>query len=292
MKPQIGRRALFSAAAVLLAVLCFLSLFLPLPREVGARRETLFPVLWADGTHTQERYGTLLPALSGASAEEIFFTREGIEGVYAGSEGYSDAYRTLEAGTLAPLLALKADLSAIEAAAIFRTFGNRGYFAGEFFAWNGEQVVRTDRTVFSEIFLSAGDWKRGAGRAEKLIVGADAELTGGALTESGFQAIEGRGDYFASDGALYLRTVGVRLVAVLPDVTDLKAVCDYVDKEAFAACGKLKSLDLCGVPAEHIPDGVFAACTQFEFLHTRAAVAGDYGKTLAPCGCFLYTKRK
>lgn len=271
---------------------CALLFFVPRTTYTRGNAER-YVCVWQDGEETDETRESAYAALLGAGEEGVLLMRDGKRGVIKGGEEYFAARATLEEGTLADLLRLRTDgMNGMEVAALYRTFGDRGYYAGEFFAFDGGRVVRTERTAFGEIFLSAGSFQgKNAGGARRLILGADADFTSAALWEEA--EVEARAPYFTAGGAVCLKTAGgVRLAAVLPKTRDLIARCDFLDPGALDSCPLLETADLCGIPAERIGDA-FENCFFLQRLHTTAedpCLAGKFRRTTADCGCYVYER--
>lgn len=234
-------------AGGIFAALCILCLFLPFPKEKAPERE-YYTCLWEDGTVSTESFYTAYAALTGTE-ERIVLTRCGLTGEIEAGEEYQRVRKTLERGTLAQMLNLKAEgLSSIERAALWKRYSGLGYYSDGFFAWNGEGVSRAEERTYEEVFLLTGDLPAGLLKrtgANKLIVHGEAGLTAKGLVGSLVTEAEARWPYFERDGAIYLQTaVGVRLIAVLPFVTELTIDCDFLDEGALSPCICLEKLSL------------------------------------------------
>lgn len=236
--------------AVLLLCLtaCVLVLFLPLSQK-EERAKDRYECVWADGTRTQEQYASAYSALTGISEGEILLSRGGIEGKIAGSEGFVRCEAQLKDGPLAELLELTTEgLAPLERAALFRAYGDRGYYADEMYCFDGERVSRTGRKVFKEIILVFGDLPKGLlfeAKAKKLVIRAEAELSYRGLCGALLEEAEAAAPYLVQEEAIYLQTAGgKRLVAALPNVKTLKIDCDFIDDGALAPCRAVEELIL------------------------------------------------
>ena len=242
------RKILIGATLTVFFGACILLLFLPFPRRVGTLQET-YSCLWEDGSQTNEDYFGAFSALCGATEEGLVLEREGKTGLIQPSDEFRRAVTVFENGTLAELLSFRLGLcSRLEKAALFACYGERCYYAGESFSWDGEKISRTERTKFNEVVLLHGNLPSAflcdAG-AKTLILSENAEFTVRSLVGSKVESIVACLPYFTENGAVYLKTVGgTRLVAALPSVEYLEITCDYLDEGALSACTRLKTLKL------------------------------------------------
>ncbi len=242
------KRAILFGIAALVYALCAFLLTLPLPKTVAEGTETVL-VLWEDGTATEESYAAVSENMTGVEEGAIVLSREGKRGTVPAGAAFSDAVRVMETGGLADLLSLRCgEISRLEQAALFRRYGKRGYYAEEYFCWNGGRVFRTQRKDFPETVLLAGkisaDVLQRAG-TKKLILRAEAEFSAEALIGTAVEEIEAQAPYAAEGGAVYLDTPGGRrLIAALPSVRSLTIECDFIDSGALAPCRELETLVL------------------------------------------------
>lgn len=278
---------------MLVFFLCAALLFLPLPKELG--RAADFDCIWEDGSHTRERFSEVYSSLAGAGAEGVMLFKDGKRGRIEAGEDFFTLVSALDAGSLPELLSLRPVLSRPERAAIGLSYGGRGYYDGEFFAWLGDRFARTSRTVFPEVFLMSGSLRAGvlaASGAETLFLGGTCELTGRALVGSAVSEVRAAAPFRAEKDAVYRDTAGgVRLVAALPGASSLTVRADFIDDDAFAACAQLLSLDLCGIPAWAFGREPFEGCKSLRYLHTTLSYpgpVGEYRRSVAPCGCYIY----
>lgn len=241
------RQAISILLCIFLALLCIFVLFLPLPK-VYCERE-YYSCLWESGSQTRESYYAAYSSLAEISENCIHLQRGGLEGEISAGESYSEAYDILSRGELAELLKFRlGEVTRLEKAALFEKFGSRGYYAEEFFCWNGERFFRSKRMDFKEVFLLTGKLPKGLlsqTGAEKLIAAPAAEITAECLVGSEISSVEVSPPYLELEGGIYLETPGGRrLVAALPKVETLIITCDYLDEGALAACASLKFLKL------------------------------------------------
>ena len=242
------RRILIGALSLVLFGACIFTLFLPFPRRVETSQES-YACVWEDGSQTIEDYFGAYSALCGATEEALVLEREGKTGLIPLSEEYRRAATVFEYGELAELLSFRlGNCSRLEKVALFLRYGERCYYSGERFCWDGEKISRTERTKFTEVVLLDGNLPSGFLRdtgAKTLILSANAAFTVRSLVGSKVEKVIASLPYFTENGAVYLETVGGRrLVAVLPNVEYLEINCDYIDKGALSACTRLKAIKL------------------------------------------------
>ena len=242
------RKIFWTILGVLTAAVCTFLLFLPFPKTVEGDKE-YYSCRWENGIVTTESYYTAFSAFTGVFDGDILLERDGRNGKIEASEAFLQAVEVFERGELAELLSLKiGDVSRLEYAALYALYGGRGYYSDEFFAWDGEQFFRTNRTDFPEVFLMTGNISANTlikTGAKKLIVGEYAELKAKSLVGTCVEEVEARAPYFEQGGGIYLQTVsGVRLIAALPNVKELVIDCDYIDEGALAPCKELEKLSL------------------------------------------------
>lgn len=238
-----GLRILASACIALFT----LFFFLPFPKTILSDRKS-YLCRWENGNVTSETLSAVLADFS-CDADKILIERGGLKGRIEAGEEYQNIREILESGELADLLSLKADgLNDLEKSALFLTYRSRAYYSEELFRWNGERVVRSEESEFTELVLLSGDLPTGflkQGKAEKLILHSYAEFTAKSLKGSEIKEVDAAEPYFTRGGAVYRRTAGgVRLVAALPYVEELNAECEFLDEGCLAACTCLKKLKL------------------------------------------------
>ncbi len=339
--------ALIFAAGYLLVALLFV---FPLPR--AAEEGEAYEAVWENGMVTHERYAAAYSALVGADEDGILLENGGLRGKIAAAGPFREGYRVLMEGELLDLLTATFDgLSPLERTALFRTFGGTLYFSADCYAFDGDRVFRTAREAFERVALLDGpissEQLRTSG-ATALLLHAGAQLEAAALCGTAVNSVTAQAPYVVEGDAVCLQTAGGRrLVAALPQTTELKATYDFCDKgalapctalrsaelpfagnapksagsafdgrllwafggklpetlkrvkltggviapDAFAGCGGLEELDLCGIPAENISAAAFERLGGLVRLHTRKelSLAGAV-RTLLPCGCYFYER--
>lgn len=287
----------FFACAV--GIVCVAALlFLPFPKKVGTDAAG-YEVEWADGTRTSETFATVAAHLKDCTAREILLEREGLTGGMAVSEAFSERFSLLTRGSLAELLAASYPaLSPPESLALYRKFGDTGYYSEEFFCYDGSGFSRTERMYFSEVVLMTGDIPSDVlqiSRAERLTVRAEAQPTGVALFGTHIKEFCTFAPYYSKDGALYLSTLGgTRLVAALPLSEDLEISKEvhFCDEGALISCTHLRSLTIPFVGSSVSPDGSgYDGRLKYMFSENvpaslaRVKVTGGALKTFAFEGC-------
>lgn len=243
------RKVIYAVAAVLLSAVGVLSLFLPFPKAVEAERRESYVCRWENGEVAAVGFLEAYSVFSGFEQDRILLDRDGKRGEIAVGEEFLRAVEIFERGELAELLAIRLGaVTRLERAALWKLYGGRGYYAGEFFSWNGKSFFRTQRKKFEEVFLLTGTLPKTLLRdtgAKKLILSGKSELTAAALFKSGVEEAEGQAPYLVEGGAVYLQTaVGKVLIAALPNVEELTLDCDFIKDGALASCEKLKRLTL------------------------------------------------
>lgn len=237
------------APLALIFGVCFaLVLFLPLPETRDVGKET-YECTWQDGSVSRLNYAEAYSALSGITEQGVVLARGDLTGEIAGGAEFCRAAQILRTGSLARLLSLEAgDALPLERAALYRVYGNRGWYAGEFFAFDGTRVFRTSRAVFNEVALLSGNLPAGVLRvsgADKLVVFAEAKLSANALVGSNISEAEAAYPYSSEDGGIYLHTAGgKRLVAALPKVKSLRVNSRFIDEGALSPCQTIEELIL------------------------------------------------
>ena len=250
------RRALCTLFAVLMFAGCTAAVILPLPQAAGAAQQT-YVCRWAEG-ETRETYASAYPALVGAGKEGAVLERAGERGVVAPTAAYRALYDVLEGGSLAVLLEQSAaGLARIERAAVFRTFAPRLWYArDDWFAWNGNCVVRTSLsarsraetlTLFSDPPSPSVLAALGAKRLifpdilakEGLIEAAD-------LVGTAVEAVTMSAPYAFAGGVVTLDTPGGRrIVCGMPTATALTLPdAEFADEGALLACERLASVTI------------------------------------------------
>lgn len=181
------------AAALLFA--CVLSFFAPFPRTVLRSERSVYECAWENGGKSQETYSSAFAALSHFDGETTVIERGGVTGYIAADEEACRCGRILHEGKLNDLLSL--DFSALDRlhrAALARTYAQTVWYAdGEYFAWNGNGIKRTDRYGASVLSVLSGEPKqseieRTGARIVKLH--GDGRLTGKALRATLTERIE------------------------------------------------------------------------------------------------------
>ncbi len=242
------RRAALCAFAVLFVTLWTLFL-LPCTASFSAGE---VKVVWEDGTK-YESYASAYSALVGAGEAGVLLERAGTCGVISPSAAYRKLYRTLEEGSFAALLSADAaGLSAIERAAVWRSYSVPRWYADGWFAWTGEKVA--ERPLASSDVCGRVTLFSGMPSAEQLSllgvhtlvlrgedVPAAADLAG---TQVG--TLEVSAPYAFSEGVLTYSTAGgVRVVCAVPGNRELSLPdADFMDEGALCACTQLTSLTL------------------------------------------------
>ena len=99
-------------------------------------------------------------------------------------------------------------------------YGERAYYDGEPFAWDGTRVSRTERTQFSEVVLLSGSFEGNFllnSGAQTLYLTEESEIGENDLLNSLLTHIVAPSPYFLRDGELWESVLGVgRFVAYLP----------------------------------------------------------------------------
>ncbi len=209
--------ALALALVLLLAGLALIVL-LPRPREIAEADS--FSCDWEDGT-SSETLSSVLPYLAGVSSEGVLLERNGTRGLVRASECLAFVVGTLEGGTLLELLTLDgSDLTPLEQLAVEKFYGERAYYDGEPFAWDGTRVSRTERTQFSEVVLLAGSFSGNFlldSGAQTLYLTEESEIGENDLLYSLLTHVVAPSSYFLRGGELWESVLGVgRFVAYLP----------------------------------------------------------------------------
>lgn len=204
----------------LLLLLAGLALIVLLPRPQELRRAETFSCEWEDGA-AEESLASVLPYLAGVSTEGVLLERNGTRGVVRASECLASVVGTLENGTLLELLTLDgSDLTPLEQLAVEKFYGERAYYDGEPFAWDGTRVWRTERTQFSEVVLLAGSFEGNFlfnSGAQTLYLTEESEIGENDLLNSLLTHVVAPGPYFLRDGELWESVLGVEcFVAYLP----------------------------------------------------------------------------
>ena len=240
------------AAALLFA--CVLSFFAPFPRTVLRSERSVYECAWENGGKSQETYSSAFAALSHFDGETTVIERGGVTGYIAADEEACRCGRILHEGKLNDLLSL--DFSALDRlhrAALARTYAQTVWYAdGEYFAWNGNGIKRTDRYGASVLSVLAGEPKqseieRTGARIVKLH--GDGRLTGKALRATLTERIEAFEPYVCENGVLYKKTPsGIRLIAALPSKTATIAGNAFADEGALLPCTKIEevAVPFCG----------------------------------------------
>lgn len=240
--------ALCTVICVAVAAICVVLLIFPLPRTKDAAFDR-YVCLWSDGSRTEETFAQAYAAFIYADEECIYLSGDGAAGEIETGEEYRRIYGVLENGSLADLLALqKGEISRLEQAALWRTFSDWLWYSEECFVWDGERVMRSERTTAETLVLLSGSFPKGFVKnsgAGALSVRAGAEVSSSDFSGSPVTSVSAEAPYSVSGGALYLSTAGgKRLIAVLPDIEALELEADvaYIDEGALSPCTQLKTL--------------------------------------------------
>lgn len=209
------------AVGALLLVLAAAAAFVLLPRPEAAGEAQRYSCLWEDGTEREVTLSSAVSCLAGVSQEGVLLEREGSTGMVPASETLRTVVSVLEGGTLLELLTLDGSgLTSLEAYAVEEFYGDRAYYDGEPFAWDGTRVWRTEETGFSEVVLLQGGFSGNflfSSGARTLWLCAEGEVEENELTESALTRVIAQAPYFFRDGALWEERYGVeRYVSVLP----------------------------------------------------------------------------
>ncbi len=241
-----NRISLKKAVAAFCVVVC-LFLLLPFPfRDAGG--ET-YRCAWSDGTVTTESYTSAYAALYGIDEDGVVLYRDGKLGKL--TVGITSVYSVLESGNLGEILSCVFEGGArIEKAALYRTFSGRVWYADGFFVWTGDRVERAERAEGNELVLLDGSISSETLRstnASTVYLRASAEVTADMFWGTGVKEVYALPPYFASGGAVYLKTAGgTRLLTALGSVETLAIdpAVDFMDEGALLSCERLKTLTL------------------------------------------------
>ena len=212
-------KGLLAGALALVLLAAAVILLLPRPKQKG--RAERFPCLWADGAKSEETFSSALTCLAGVSQEGVLLEREGNTGTVPASEALSNVVPVLEGGTLAELLSLDGSaLTPLESYAVQTFYGDRAYYDGEPFAWDGTRVRRTEKERFSEAVLLGGslegDFLLESG-VKKLYLSAEGEVEEDGLLYTALSHVVAEAPYFFRGGALWEERYGIeRYVSALP----------------------------------------------------------------------------
>ena len=212
-------KGLLAGALALVLLAAAVILLLPRPKQKG-RAET-FSCLWADGAKSEETLSSALACLAGVSQEGVLLEREGNTGTVAASEALRTVVSVLEGGTLAELLSLDGSaLTPLESYAVQTFCGDRAYYDGEPFAWDGTCVRRTEKERFSEAVLLGGsfegDFLLDSG-VKTLYLRAEGEVEADGLLYTALSRVVAEAPYFFRGGALWEERYGIeRYVSALP----------------------------------------------------------------------------
>lgn len=275
-------------------LLCALAFFPPKsPASAGKR----FLVEWEDGTQTQVAESELSAMLCDCTETELLVAENGHTGRISASAAFSERYRLLAEGDLAELLGT--DFSSLDGAcalALYRKFGNVGYYAGEFFAYDGA-FGRTDRIGYREVMLLTGTIPAetlAASGAERLTVRLPAQPSGVTLFGTRIKEFGTFAPFYTENGTLLLATPGgTRLVAALPGAETLSVpAVHFCDEGALLPCTRLCALELPFVGSSVSPDGSdYDGRLRYMFAENvpdslkRVKVTGGALKTFAFEGC-------
>lgn len=212
-------KGLLAGALALVLLAAAVILLLPRPKQKG--RAERFSCLWADGAKSEETFSSALTCLAGVSQEGVLLEREGNTGTVAASEALSNVVPVLEGGTLAELLSLDGSaLTPLESYAVQTFYGDRAYYDGEPFAWDGTCVRRTEKERFSEAVLLGGSFEGDfllESGVKTLYLRAEGEVEADGLLYTALSRVIAEAPYFFRDGALWEERYGIeRYVSALP----------------------------------------------------------------------------
>lgn len=240
-----GKRVIKIAAAALIFILALLSL-LPWEGRVALAGSEL--CVWESGPRRESR-AELFRTLVGTDGSELLFERDGERGSLPAGEECRRVFSVLSQGGLAELLALRMEeVSDLERTALFLQFGDTGYYADEFFAFDGTQVSRSSRVGFGRVVLLAGSISAQTlilSGARELGIRAEAELSPSSLAGTQVKRLFAEEPYFTDGSVLFLHTAGgVRLSALLPCEEPSLSGYDFADEGALSSCLGATSLRL------------------------------------------------
>ena len=212
-------KGLLAGALALVLLAAAVILLLPRPKQAG--RAERFSCLWADGAKSEETFSSALTCLAGVSQEGVLLEREGNTGTVAASEALRTVVPVLEGGTLAELLSLDGSaLTPLESYAVQTFYGDRAYYDGEPFAWDGTRVRRTERESFAEAVLLQGSFESGflpESGVRTLYLRAGGEVEEDGLLYTALSRVVAEAPYFFRGGALWEERYGIeRYVSALP----------------------------------------------------------------------------
>lgn len=212
-------KGLLAGALALVLLAAAVILLLPRPKQKG--RAERFSCLWADGAKSEETFSSALTCLAGVSQEGVLLEREENTGTVPASEALSNVVPVLEGGTLAELLSLDGSaLAPLESYAVQTFYGDRAYYDGEPFAWDGTRVRRTEKESFSEAVLLGGSFEGGfllESGVGTLYLRAEGEVEANGLLYTALSHIIAEAPYFFRGGALWEERYGIeRYVSALP----------------------------------------------------------------------------
>lgn len=212
-------KGLLAGALALVLLAAAVILLLPRPKQKG--RAERFSCLWADGAKSEETFSSALACLAGVSQEGVLLEREGNTGTVPASEALSNVVPVLEGGTLAELLSLDGSaLTPLESYAVQTFYGDRAYYDGEPFAWDGTRVRRTEKESFSEAVLLGGSFEGDfllESGVKTLYLRAEGEVEADGLLYTALSRVVAEAPYFFRGGALWEERYGIeRYVSALP----------------------------------------------------------------------------
>ena len=212
-------KGLLAGALALVLLAAAVILLLPRPKQKG--RAERFSCLWADGAKSEETFSSALACLAGVSREGVLLEREGNTGTVPASESLSNVVPVLEGGTLAELLSLDGSaLTPLESYAVQTFYGDRAYYDGEPFAWDGTRVRRTEKESFSEAVLLGGSFEGDfllESGVKTLYLRAEGEVEADGLLYTALSRVVAEAPYFFRGGALWEERYGIeRYVSALP----------------------------------------------------------------------------
>ena len=212
-------KGLLAGALALVLLAAAVILLLPRPKQAG--RAERFSCLWADGAKSEETFSSALTCLAGVSQEGVLLEWEENTGTVPASEALRTVVSVLEGGTLAELLSLDGSaLTPLESYAVQTFYGDRAYYDGEPFAWDGTRVRRTEKESFSEAVLLGGSLEGGfllESGVKTLYLRAEGKVEADGLLYTALSRVVAEAPYFFRGGALWEERYGIeRYVSALP----------------------------------------------------------------------------
>lgn len=241
-----------SAVFVLLALFWSGLLFFPMPRTVASGADERYLCVWEDGSRTEERYFTAYRDFAGTTEEgTILIGRNGMHGEIAAGDAFLRAVRVFDGGNLGELFA--ADISGVtrlERVALYRRYRGRLWYADEFFAWSGADMVPAELAKAEEIVLLSGSLsakKIAEAGVAALDLRAEAEFSADTLRGTHVGSVTAEAPYSSSGNAVCLSTPGgVRLLAGVPRAERVEVPREvyFADEGALLPCERIEEVSL------------------------------------------------